>query len=577
MPEHHSQVETESPITRKRFLQSLAIAGAAGAAGLALSQQIIPPVHATVADADPAAYTITNESGTINAYDGNTGSVAYSGTNAATVIQSALDNANGGIVHLKPGFYSAGSSIQGVVLRTNNVSLEGEGIDAVTLDNIALVMGSDIGGAGAPLVKNISLRNLTVDGLNMPNTGSGLMYRNVDNALVDRVRFYRIPFWSIFGDFANVPKSGTLTIRDCILDRAGVIRGQQDMTAFNYLDTLYVHNTRFLNNPGGTTFLPYGPSYSTVNNVYLIGCKFVNNPNSLPYRDILISTATQNAIVSDIDIVNGSVDSEIRPSTIAIVSNVKSNQSIIVGAQYASCENIASVVLKLTPNGNDGTNNIKGRVVASNCPIGDHIEINPTNGVDAEASLVNCTTEQSLWVGSGGVTLTSVVSLFLNNVYVKGGINLIAGEPSSALVSFIGHLRNCYSNNAYGYGASGRYMFGQNLGTTDKPFIVENCFAYSGFYFSPTTKKVNFITRNNRGYNPLGIAPITVGNSPFTYVNTDSVPEAIYIDGGRVTAIAKNSVNIFTVSPATVWLEPDESLTVTYSGSGKPTMNKDMK
>ena len=72
-----------------------------------------------------------------------------------------------------------------------------------------------------------------------------------------------------------------------------------------------------------------------------------------------------------------------------------------------------------------------------------------------------------------------------------------------------------------------------------------------------------------------GVAPITVGISPFTYVNNDSVPEAIYIFGGRVNQVAKNSVNLFTTTNVTVWLEPGESVTISYSST--PSMTKDRK
>src|SRR5207253_11032066 len=72
-----------------------------------------------------------------------------------------------------------------------------------------------------------------------------------------------------------------------------------------------------------------------------------------------------------------------------------------------------------------------------------------------------------------------------------------------------------------------------------------------------------------------GVAPIPVTASPFTYVNTDSVPEAVYIFGGSVNQVAKNSINLFTNTNVTVWLEPDESVTVSYSMT--PSMAKDKK
>lgn len=79
----------------------------------------------------------------------------------------------------------------------------------------------------------------------------------------------------------------------------------------------------------------------------------------------------------------------------------------------------------------------------------------------------------------------------------------------------------------------------------------------------------------NRYAYPQGIGTIPVGTSPVTYVNNDGVPEVVYIVGGIVSQVAKNAVNLFTTTNVTVWLEPGESVTVTYSTT--PSMFKDRK
>lgn len=80
--------------------------------------------------------------------------------------------------------------------------------------------------------------------------------------------------------------------------------------------------------------------------------------------------------------------------------------------------------------------------------------------------------------------------------------------------------------------------------------------------------------KDNSGYNPVGASAVSVGASPYTYTAGASA-EALYITGGTVSAIVKNAVTVFTSTPATIFLEPNESLTVTYSSA--PTMNKDVK
>ena len=80
----------------------------------------------------------------------------------------------------------------------------------------------------------------------------------------------------------------------------------------------------------------------------------------------------------------------------------------------------------------------------------------------------------------------------------------------------------------------------------------------------------------NKGFNPLGVSRVTIGPSPWTYTNNDFVREAIYIRGGTVSDISKDGVaGVFAASNVTVWLEPGESLTVTYSSP--PTVHKDRK
>jgi len=80
--------------------------------------------------------------------------------------------------------------------------------------------------------------------------------------------------------------------------------------------------------------------------------------------------------------------------------------------------------------------------------------------------------------------------------------------------------------------------------------------------------------RGNLGHNPQGTATISVGSSPFTYT-AGPTPEAVYIRGGTVSDIAKDTRTIFTSTDQTVWLEPGEAVVVTYSST--PTMEKDRK
>ena len=82
------------------------------------------------------------------------------------------------------------------------------------------------------------------------------------------------------------------------------------------------------------------------------------------------------------------------------------------------------------------------------------------------------------------------------------------------------------------------------------------------------------VIRNNLGYNPVGISSISVGESPFTHTAGAS-PETVYVSGGTVTSITKDS-NDFGLTAGAFELEPYESIVVTYANEDEPTMFRDV-
>jgi parallel beta-helix repeat protein len=111
---------------------------------------------------------------------------------------------------------------------------------------------------------------------------------------------------------------------------------------------------------------------------------------------------------------------------------------------------------------------------------------------------------------------------------------------------------------------------------TDYVSVTDNTV---GGYATPISKAGtaghNVRISGNLGFNPQGAAAISMTASPFTYTNTDGVSEAVYIRGGTISDVSKNSRTIFTATGCTVWLEPNESVVVTYSSA--PTIEKDRK
>lgn len=80
------------------------------------------------------------------------------------------------------------------------------------------------------------------------------------------------------------------------------------------------------------------------------------------------------------------------------------------------------------------------------------------------------------------------------------------------------------------------------------------------------------------GFNPQGVAAITVTASPFTYT-AGPTPEYVTIDGGTITTVVKNAITLYsfggTAARCGVWLEPGEAVTITYTVA--PVCNKDRK
>jgi hypothetical protein len=78
--------------------------------------------------------------------------------------------------------------------------------------------------------------------------------------------------------------------------------------------------------------------------------------------------------------------------------------------------------------------------------------------------------------------------------------------------------------------------------------------------------------RGNPGYNPVGdLGAIAVTASPFTYTDSDSVDEMVYVSGGVVTAITVNGSA--TGLTAGGFLVPaGKTIVVTYTGT--PVMRK---
>jgi parallel beta-helix repeat protein len=196
---------------------------------------------------------------------------------------------------------------------------------------------------------------------------------------------------------------------------------------------------------------------------------------------------------------------------------------------------------------------------------------------------------------TGGDSVTITNSLALSNkqhgILVTGGSNVLldgntcSNNSQQASVTYSGIRLDNYVtgvrvvNNRSGdciLTATNKQKYGVTLGSLGTDFLVvtgNDLRDNTTGALDNSSPGTNNIITGNIGVTPSGITAITVGPSPFTYLNKDGTAEALYISGGAVSSVVKNDVMLFTMSPCTVYLEPSEAVTVTYSVA--PTMNKD--
>ena len=160
-----------------------------------------------------------------------------------------------------------------------------------------------------------------------------------------------------------------------------------------------------------------------------------------------------------------------------------------------------------------------------------------------------------------GLNIVSLASGSLNAVNSTYNLNMNVGTVAQKAVTFSG--------------AAMAYAVAENVATAGQN-LVEGCqIGVMGTGPVALVGAGGSLMTNCQGANPVGMATPTVGSSPYTYTNLDNVAEAIYVTGGTVSQITKGGLTIFSASPATIYLMPNESITITYSAS--PTLHVDRK
>lgn len=228
-----------------------------------------------------------------------------------------------------------------------------------------------------------------------------------------------------------------------------------------------------------------------------------------------------------------------------------------------------------------------------------------------DGSFVNVLLDSCTSVGntSAGYEIRDVASITMNNCTAQmnnsHGALVYSTDAIAPLKNLLINGGQYYNNSQSSAGASDGIRVGSSGAGTSDNLVICNTMCYDnqgtqtqghGISIAGTTNNTNIfihdndlrnnktsafssgsiatlVLRDNQGYNPVGQSSISVTASPFTYTAGNS-PEDVYITGGTVSGVVKGSTTLAGASPAAIHLEPNQSITVTYSVL--PTMVKDV-
>lgn len=152
------------------------------------------------------------------------------------------------------------------------------------------------------------------------------------------------------------------------------------------------------------------------------------------------------------------------------------------------------------------------------------------------------------------------------------GINIKGGSGITVTDNRVGPYHATGNNQAFGVAVQSTFSGAATIKDNDLRGNVSG-----GIANASTSTTV--IIADNQGYNPVGLAIVSVGASPFAYT-AGATPEDLYIRGGTVTDVKitapNGTLSVFNAtSGCTINLAPYETCTVTYSAA--PTIVKNVR
>jgi len=555
-------------VSRRNFLKKavpvIAGAGLVGILGIDRTlgaAQNPPPSPGTILAT--ASYVISQQK-IFYAQNGNTGQIDYYGADARAVIQSAVNAlVDGGLVFVRRGVYPLAGSIvlgqgihllgeQGAVLRVEDGSqtaahpfnmIEVEG-DDVTIEGLEL----DGNAASNPNIAGTTLYPAPAN----PDMQSGVVVHSGQNTAV--LNCYVHDTWNAGLWLCAIGIVEGTEIAGCLFESTGVSHADPSTTnrpqSANAIYALrlggstsraMIHNNFIRDTYGRGVYLHFDTDSMVTDNVIMN-----SRPCEVETAGVVLDDFVQRTIVK---------------------GNRISGYSPSIYLVWRGCENIiieGNMCTNAPSAGGAGLGILLLNAVAG-API--------SKGIVVKGNICSANALAGIGIAASNVIVQGNICYNNNRDSTdipsrKAGI-LVQGVPDASVDGVLIIGNRCFDDQeqqTQEYGIS----LSQQDDVISQILISDNDLRGNGTDSIGLLDARSFRLHNNAGYNPLGLESISVGSlSPFTYVNNDGVSEAIYVTGGVVSDISKNNQSIFASSPATVWLAPGDSLTVTHSDSPK--------
>ena len=325
----------------------------------------------------------------------------------------------------------------------------------------------------------------------------------------------------------------------------------------------------------------------TIHNTVMHGIYVYDNCARNIFRDITISatggsgvkinTASTDNTLDDLTIINagiygtqvdvGSTHNLIKNSRIVASKNV----GVIIWADRTTVEN--TIV--------DGSNNIGLYLSDSNyCTVSGNRIFDPHgNGIYINAGIGNVISNNYISnVPSGYYGILGTGAYIQNDLITGNYINFTTASGRTGIAFWSG------SNGATGNRISQNIIYNAATGINLMAAGINGAILANNQLIScitPITDSgVSTVIYNNTGYNPVGIItnPFSGNNhilldlggdnatwsSAVTYTNWES-PKTLYISSGTVTAVVQNGQTIFSTTGCTVFLQPRDTFSITFS------------